>query len=252
VPVTCGEVSTLEVRSTIVPTRSMAGGGLFDTDGALVGLFLPCGDRFAAVVPEQVDGMLTDAAALSSRLLAVYGVTVGPITPDEAAYFKAAGGVIVRDVWVGRLAEVAGLVPGDIVTALNDVPVATVDDLRPLVSKTDGGPAMLSVQRNSKNLLINMAGDLLPVTPDAEPSSVAGLLKDTPPKGVRLEGVQPGSRAAAAGLRHGDRLLRIGRAEPRDLNHALRLLDTKPPAPVFVEFERGGRRFGTLVPQAGR
>lgn len=248
-PVSCGEVPSREILSTLVFTRSMAGGGLFDINGNLEGLILPCGERYAAIVPEQVDSLLSEAASFEGRLLARYGLAVGPMTDDETEYFKGAAGVIVREVWIGFSGEVAGLRPGDIIVALNGEVVAAPDDLQPLVAPTEREPPVLSVRRDVARLEITIRGDADTTAPETDRQTTAGLVWESPQKGYRIDAVLPGSRAAAAGIRPGDRLLRIGRTEPRSMDQVRRLLTTGRTA-AFVEIERDGRRRGTLLKQA--
>lgn len=248
-PVSCDERPSREMLSTLVFTRSMAGGGLFDIDGNLIGLILPCGERYAAVVLEQVDAMLSEAESFGGRLLARYGLAVGPMTDDETEYFKGAAGVIVREVWIGFSGEVAGLRPGDIIVALNGNIVASADDLQPLVAQTEREPPVLSVRRDAARLEITLAVDASATARETDRQTTEGLVWESPQKGYRIDAVLPGSRAAAAGIRPGDRLLRIGRAEPRSLDQMRRLLTTGRTA-AFVEIERDGRRRGTLLKQA--
>ena len=248
-PVSCDELPSRETLSTLVFTRSMAGGGLFDINGNLMGLILPCGERYAAVVPEQVDAMLSEAESFGSRLLARYGLAVGPMTDDETEYFKGAAGVIVREVWVGFSGEVAGLRPGDIIVALNGAVVASADDLRPVVAQTEREPPVLSVQRDTARLEITIRADADTTARETDRQTTAGLMWESPQKGYRIDAVLPGSRAATAGIRPGDRLLRIGRTELRSLDQMRRLLATGRTA-AFVEIERDGRRRGTLLKQA--
>ncbi|HUU34065.1 MAG TPA: PDZ domain-containing protein, partial [Vicinamibacterales bacterium] len=136
VETTCGDLPSREVHTTMEATRAMAGGGLFDLDGNLLGVILPCGDRYAAVVPDAVDGMLATVESFASRLLARYGMAVEPLTEEEVEYFDVASGAIVRELRAGSPAAAAGLQPGDIIVALDGAPVAGTDDLRALAAPT--------------------------------------------------------------------------------------------------------------------
>ncbi|MEO8500952.1 MAG: PDZ domain-containing protein [Vicinamibacteria bacterium] len=249
--VACGPTPVREVVSTIVLSRAMAGGGLFDADGNLLAVILPCQDRFAAVGVTSVATMLREADTLEGRLLADYGLASSPMTEEEAAYFKRKEGALVREVWTGHPGDAAGLQPGDIISSLNGGSVATREDLQPLVaSAPDERVFALSVQRGSKTLTVTLAGPRGSETaagPDFSNSTGLGL--ESPPRGYPIDRLTQGGPAAKAGFLQGDRLIRIGERVPRTLQEAQLVLSTLRAAalPVFVEVERDGRRLGRLL-----
>lgn len=63
--------------------------------------------------------------------------------------------------------------------------------------------------------------------------------------GFTIGSVAAGSCGADAGLRAGDRIVRVGNVEPRDVAELRRALARRP---VFLEIERGQRRLGKLLP----
>jgi serine protease Do len=78
------------------------------------------------------------------------GVAVRPLTPDE----KRSGdldGVVVQDV--AGPAERAGVQPGDVIVAVNNTPVKSVDELKSLIAKS-GKTVALLVQRNDARIFI--------------------------------------------------------------------------------------------------
>ena len=62
--------------------------------------------------------------------------------------------------------------------------------------------------------------------------------------GLVIGSVSPGSRGEAAGLRAGDRIVRVDDREPRNKADLRRALARRP---IFVELERGARRLGMLL-----
>ena len=247
-PVSCGELASREVLSTIVLTRSMAGGALFTLDGNLLGLVLPCSDRYAAIVPDMVDVMLREAASFSGRLLARYGIGVRSIDEGEAKLLKGSAGALVLEVWIDHAGDNSGLRPGDIIVSLNGEAVTDAEGLEPLASADAPNSPVLSVLRNGAKLDITLGREH-----DADAvqrAETAGLVWDGGAQGFLIDSVLPNSRAANGGIKAGDRLLRIGFAEPRNLQQVQRLLDAENPPPTFVEIERDGRRLETLLGQA--
>lgn len=108
-----------------------------------------------------------------------------------------------------------------------------------------GTTLVLTIARGPKRLtttLIQTPG----AVPEAEPGG-AGLEIEGPPKTYRIESVRPGSRAARAGIQPGDRLVRIDRAEPRNVDQVKRLIDSDTQRPMWLEVLRDGRQLGVLV-----
>lgn len=239
----CNGLPAREIGVTVPLTRAMSGGGVFDLDGGLLGVILPCDGRFAAVVPAVVDEWLRTNATAGSRLLARFGVVFEPLTEAEAEFFKAASGVVVRELRGGGAAA-AGLRPGDIVVAVEGEPIVGPDDLRLLVGADPGATLRLSVRRGASSLDIEMAGRGRSVP---EPGVEDVITHEPPPSAVRIEALSPDGPLAAAGLRVGDRVVRVGdreRQSPAQLRAALQATGGPP---VFVEYERDGRRRGALV-----
>ncbi|MGH8677844.1 MAG: DegQ family serine endoprotease, partial [Burkholderiales bacterium] len=73
------------------------------------------------------------------------GLAVRELTPSERAKLHIEGGVLVQDA--SGAAARAGIQPGDVILALNDTPVKSVEQLRELVGKS-GKTIALLVQRN--------------------------------------------------------------------------------------------------------
>ncbi len=243
-PTTCGLAPALEVVTTLTATRAMAGGGLFDLDGGLLGMVLPCDDRLAVIATQSVQVMLDGAQTLTARLLDRYGLFAESPSPEESAHLHATTGVLVREVWQGSIAARAGLTPGDVIEAIDGTAVGTPDDLAPLANEAHEAPFALTVQRGTTRTSV----PLPPHAAAAEPvPATTGLVLDTVAEGLLIDAVVAGSPAARAGIRPGDRLLRIDRREPRSRADAARLLSAGPASPVFVELQRGARRWGALL-----
>jgi hypothetical protein len=54
----CGDLTVRELTQTLSFAPPMAGGGLFDLDGRLTALILPCGDRLVALTTGSVDTLI--------------------------------------------------------------------------------------------------------------------------------------------------------------------------------------------------
>jgi membrane-associated protease RseP (regulator of RpoE activity) len=81
----------------------------------------------------------------------VAGAEVVALRPELADYFSVASGVLVVDVAPGTPAALAGLVPGDVVTRIDEMDIRTVDALRLGVSGAEG-PVALTLTRKGATL----------------------------------------------------------------------------------------------------
>jgi hypothetical protein len=88
-----------------------------------------------------------------------WGVTVQDLTPETAAFFAGApaAGVLVSDV--PRAAPAHDLARGDVITALDGQPVASVDELARLAGARQGGPVRLSVRRDGRDVTVRFAAE---------------------------------------------------------------------------------------------
>lgn len=106
----------------------------------------------------------------------------------------------------------------------------------------------LGVVRDGDTLVLNLPMDPLAFVALDAAVPDGGLVWDDPRRGYRLDDVRPGTAAAQAGLRPGDRLLRIDGALPDTLDAARDALSADRDAPVLLELERGARRTAVLLP----
>jgi S1-C subfamily serine protease len=242
-PTKCGVTAATEIVSTASLLPPMVGGGLFDLDGNLLAVILPCGDRIAAMATRTVEEMIAAAGTVQERLLARHGLLIGPLSQDERRYFDEMDGLLVREVW----RPVDGgdaILPGDTVTSLNGRPVTTLDDLQPM-TEADGA-FELGVRRGAKTRTVPV-GTGSPAGRGVPPGADIGLELEPPARGFRIDSVQPEGRMARAGVRPGDRLVRINGTEPASLRQAERAI-AGDRGPMLIDVERDGRRVAIAVP----
>jgi hypothetical protein len=240
----CGELAVEEVRTSLALSSEMAGGGLFDLDGALVAVILPCGEGHAAVSPPSVLRLLGLGRSLEGQLLALYGLRTTSLSEAAQSHLGVERGALVSEVWSGHLAAAAGLRPGDVIVGLGEQPVGSPQDLQPLLLPAELAPGPIRVRRGRRTLEADLTS-----------RPVAGAARtDDDDHGVRLESIAagfvvgsvvPGSRGEEAGLRNGDRILRVDDREPRSAAELRRMLARR--RPVFIELARGERRLGMLL-----
>lgn len=246
--VRCGERPVEELLASVAWTRDMAGGGVFDLDGSLIAVILPCGERFAAVGVGSVETMLRDGRSIEGRVRGRYGVQFGFLTEAEQEHFARSPGVIVREIWTGGLADRAGLRPGDILVAINAEPIGTLGQLEPLGDAVDVDTFDVAVIRAEAIVTVVLPTDQAVLDAPHEVYPMPGIVWELPPAGYRISGIVEDGPADMAGIRAGDRLVRIAGEEPVDLTQVLDVLSPDRENAVFLEIDRIGRRWGVLLP----
>ena len=108
------------------------------------------------------EGVFAKAAAAQPGpgLAHVWGLTVQDLTPDIASFFSAsdARGVLVADV--AARAPARDLARGDIIVALDDEPVGTVEQLTTRAGARAGDePVRLEVRRGSRTVRVRFKPD---------------------------------------------------------------------------------------------
>ena len=257
--------------------RGNSGGALVSTRGELIGInsqiLSPSGGNIGigfsipANMARNVMTQLIDHGEVRRGRL---GVTIQAITPELARTLSLPGtnGALVSDVETGSPAAAAGVRRGDVITAVNGTAVKTNNDLRNEVGELQPGTqAKLTILRDGKEQQLTATlGSLTAPGKSDEPAasressgrfglSVEPLTPDRArelgvraTRGVVVAAVEPGSRAADAGLRAGDVIEQVDRkdvASGEALRGALQagsqpalLLVHRGNATVFVTLER--------------
>ena len=96
-------------------------------------------------LPESAE---TAPAAAEESVIGIFGETV---SPSVARYYDMVQGVYVWSVSPGSAAEQAGLCAGDVITALGDTPVQSVEALQEAVREC-GERALLTLSRAGKSI----------------------------------------------------------------------------------------------------
>src|SRR5437867_313103 len=100
------------------------------------------------------------AAQATPAAAHLWGLTVQDLTPDIASFFKVpeAHGVLVSDVEAAAPAH--ELVRGDVITALDDEPVATVQELTSRAeTRASAEPVRLSVRRAGRAVKVHFVAN---------------------------------------------------------------------------------------------
>lgn len=150
---------------------------------------------------------------------------------------------IIGEVTPGKPAARAGLQPGDRVTAMNGEKIDDFDDMRLAIGMHGGTPLRVDYLRNGQLRTTTMTPE--PENSEFGPVGRAGI---RPYFDSTIGRVKPGSSAAAAGLRPGDRVVGVNGKPVSQLAELDAALDAAKGAAVGLDVARGSARFhGTLA-----
>jgi predicted esterase len=121
-------------------------------------------------------------------------------------------------VQAGSAADRAGLKAGDVVTEIDGVPVVRMAQIKHLMgTKYEGDKVTISIRRGLEAITLKDVA-LVSVKQNAAHPFLGILpMRDDPALGVEVRYVFPKSPAAAAGIEPGDRIVRFGTGEAKQL-----------------------------------
>ena len=246
----------IQTDASINPGNS--GGPLLNIEGKVVGIntaILGNAQGIGFAIPvDRARKVIQDLLRYGQVHSAWIGAVTNTITPEEAKRLsiRAARGAIISRIFSGSPAQVAGLRPGDVITAVEGKPVDSREAFATFTSTIPSGqPVQLIVLRDNA---------LRPITlKPAEPPRDLGLrilweiagLKATDSRGVVIDQVASGSRSANIGLAPGDAIVGVNGNQVRslsDLNNAL--IGSTDRSSIVLDVERGRFIYSLTFPMA--
>jgi serine protease Do len=218
--------------------RGNSGGPTFDMEGNVVGvntaIFSPSGGSVGIAFDIPAETVKTVVAQLKDKGFVSrgwIGVQIQPVTSDiaESLGLKGTEGALVAEPQADSPAAKAGIVSGDVITAVNGHAVKDAHDLaKQIGSITPGATVKLTVWRKGEEKGFSLTLRELPKSrearatkPDSE-ATVAGLPKlgmivapaeevaGSGSEGVVVTEVDPDGVASEHGLKSGDIILEVG------------------------------------------
>ena len=270
------------IQTDVAINPGNSGGPLFDLKGRVVGVnsqiysrtggFMGLSFAIPIELVLEVVEQLKNGGQVSRGWL---GVLIQEVTRDLAESFKLEKptGALVTRVFPDSPAEVAGIMPGDIILEFNGKPVIRSAALPPMVGRVKAGEnARVVILRDGE--LITLSVDIAelpareqiaqqhtPLKPDTDKSGRLGLtLKDPDDRireeynlssgGVEVIAVEPGP-AATAGIRPGDVITLMNNEPVTDVKEFLEKidsLDTESPVALLVQRPSGPKYLAMRLP----
>ena len=219
----------IQTDASINPGNS--GGPLVNLRGQMVGIntmiFSPSGGNVGigfAIPSNLTQEVMKQLIAHGKVARGTLGLQAQAITPRiaQALKLKESTGVVVTGVSDGSAAAHAGLQPGDVLTSLNGKPLNTVQQLRntegllPLGSTLqigivrDGQARQVNATLAAEKLATLDGGQLDARLAGVSFSELSQAQRNQGWYGAAISAVQPGSRAARAGLSRGEVVIGVG------------------------------------------
>lgn len=261
--------------------RGNSGGPMFDLNGNVVGvnsaIISPTGGNVGIgfAIPSDLAARIIDQLIDNGAVRRGYlGVAPGDLTQelkDAMGLGEDVEGALINQVLAGTPAEAAGLENGDVVLEVDGRPVEDARALTRIIGAVAPNETVrLRVLRDERERTIRVrlgerpGEDAAPAAPTLEPGqlSMFGMVLEAPDaedrerlelgeRGLVIASVEPGSEAAAKGLRAGDAILEAGGRDVasiedfRDAAEDARARG-RPALLVFVGGQGGQRRYAAL------
>ena len=249
----------IQTDASINPGNS--GGALINLRGELVGInsaiFTPSGGNVGIgfAIPTAMARYVMDQLVRFGEVRrGTLGIYVQDLTGDLAGAFgrDQGSGVLVAEVTRGSAAEKAGLMAGDVITAIGDFPVRNAQEFHNIEGQFPiGEDLILSFVRNEqpRELTLRVEAPKALTGESIDPRLAGATFEGLPMKngskrvrGVLLAELLPDSRLAAAGLRPGDVITGVNRVKIRDLTEFEDVLASVR-GPLYLQVRRNSKNY---------
>jgi regulator of sigma E protease len=149
---------------------------------------------------------------------------------------------VIGEVTPGKPAARAGLLPGDRIAAINGEPMNDFDDMRLAIGTRSGTPLRIDYVRNGQRRTTMLTPE--PEESEYGPVGRAGI---RPYLDTTLGRVKPGTPAAAAGLRAGDRIVAVNGHAVSQFSELDVWFDATKKRAIALDIMRGTERFHTIL-----
>ncbi|MEQ1858977.1 MAG: trypsin-like peptidase domain-containing protein [Chthoniobacteraceae bacterium] len=247
-----------------------SGGPLFNVEGRVVGmntLIKGIGRGLAFAIPSNLLRDVAEQLITTGRVRRPWlGVRITSLETSTALrqqFPDTAHGVVINTIEAGTPAATSDLRPGDLVTAIDAVPLRNAQDLVRHVQRLKVGQTIqFSVVRKGETLNVALVTAEQPDSPVRLPRpvpAVPGLgltLSTSDSDGVLVTEVAPGSPADRADLRPGDIITEVESEPVHAPEPAMKAIESalagQPKKGALLHFFRDGKKSWSVIERPAR
>ena len=261
----------IQTDASINPGNS--GGPLFNLRGEVIGIntaIINFAQGVGFAIPSNMAKLVVHQLLAQGRVVRGWlGVGIQPLTPELARKFGVgeSEGVLVNEVFEKDPAAAAGIKPGDVITRIEGTVVDTPNKLsRVVAGLPPGATTKVEVVRNQQRLTLDVALSerrdqaVVASLPQGRTEVKLGLdlqdltaalaekfkLRET--RGVLITKVEPGSLAQSEGLREGDLIKEVNRADVNSVGEFTSAISkVRRGETVLLRVLREGRAFYVVL-----
>lgn len=244
------------IQTDAAINRGNSGGALVNLNGELIGLntaiLAPDGGNIGigfAIPSNMVQNLAKQMIEFGQVKRGELGIMGTELNSELAKAMKvdAQRGAFISQVMPKSAAEKAGIKAGDVILSMNGKPISSFASFRadigtlPIGTKVtlgllrDGKPVNVEVtiEQSTQTAKVD-SGNIFTGIEGAELSN--GQAGDQ--KGVKVDAVKPGSKAARVGLKKDDVILGVNQQKVANLGELRKILDSKPSV-LALDIQRG-------------
>lgn len=243
----------LQTDASINPGNS--GGPLVNIEGKVIGIntaiYAEAQNIGFAIPVDRARKIVEDLVKFGEVHPVWLGVGTATLTPEESRRlgFSVSRGALVTRVFGESPADEAGVLPGDVITAVNGSQVDSREAFTTLTSTaTAGEPIAIDVRREDQSLKVS----LVPVSPPVTLGivllrDISGVVVKQGRDALDITEVVRGSRADSIGLRPGDAVVGVNGKRVKTLDELNDLVTRGADRSSIVLSVARGRRVYTLT-----
>lgn len=244
------------IQTDAAINRGNSGGALVNLNGELIGLntaiLAPDGGNIGigfAIPSNMVKNLTKQMIEFGQVKRGELGIMGTELNSELAKAMKvdAQRGAFISQVMPKSAAEKAGIKAGDVILSMNGKPISSFASFRADIGTLPVGTKVtLGLLRDGKPVNVEVAieqstqtakvdsGNIFTGIEGAELSN--GQAGDQ--KGVKVDAVKPGSKAASIGLKKDDVILGVNQQKVANLGELRKILDSKPSV-LALDIQRG-------------
>ncbi|WP_294912137.1 serine endoprotease DegP [Tatumella sp. UBA2305] len=251
------------IQTDAAINRGNSGGALVNLNGELIGIntaiLAPDGGNIGigfAIPSNMVKNLTAQMIEYGQVKRGELGIMGTELNSELAQAMKvdAQRGAFVSQVLPNSSAEKAGIKAGDVIVSMNNKQLNSFAQLRADVGSLPVGTKLeLGLLRDGKPLTVNVELQQSTQTKVQSATIYTGIegaelsnFDADGHKGVKVNSVKPGSRAAAIGLKKDDVILGVNQQAVTNLGELRKVLDSKPSV-LALNIKRGNSNLYLLA-----